>query len=87
MKPFSAPRGLPDPFIEEMTIREPMPALLGCQTGETAKARSHLHPKYKQVKDIKPLEGTLSDHTRLSILSRNVFHTNTKKSSSLWVDD
>ena len=55
-----------------------MAALLGCQTGTTVKAGSHLHPRYKQIKDMRLFEGIineqfsgLKDQTRLSILSRN----------------
>ena len=51
VEPFKAPRGLPDPLIEETRIREPM---LGCQTGVTAKVGTHLHQRYKQMKDIRP---------------------------------
>ena len=70
------PPGLLDPLIEETRIWESM---LGCQTDVTAKAEGRLHPRYKQMKDERPFEGTvsdksshdLSDQKRLSILSWN----------------
>ena len=71
---FRAPPGLPDPLVEEMTIGVPMPALLGCQTGVTAKAESQLHQRYNKMNDKRPCEGLvseqisddLSDQTRAS---------------------
>ena len=56
-----------------------MPESLGCQIGVTAKAGSHLHPRYKQMKDVRPFEEIraeqgsdgVRDQTRLSILSWN----------------
>ena len=73
LKLFRALPGLPDSLIEEMRIREPM---LECQTGVTEKVESHLHPRYKQMKDTRPFEEImseqisdgLSDQTRLSVL-------------------
>ena len=43
-----------------------------CQTGVTAKAASHLHPRYKQMKivSVKSIDE-LCVQTRLSILSWN----------------
>ena len=35
--------------------------MLGCQTDVTANAVSHLHPKWKQVKDPRPFEENVSD--------------------------
>ena len=33
--------------------------MLGCQPGATAKAVSHLHPRHKQMKDMRRFEGTM----------------------------
>ena len=51
VRPLQRPPGLPDHLVEGTRIREPM---LWYQTGVTAKARSHLHPRCKQMKDTRP---------------------------------
>ena len=60
----TAPPGLSDPFIKEVKMRDPGPESHGCQTGVTAKAGSHLHPRYKHMKDIRLFEGIISEQVR-----------------------
>ena len=75
-KPFKAPLGLPGPLIEETRIRDPMH---GCHTDVTTEVGSHLHPRYRQMKDMRPFEEIVSvkssdersDQTSFSVLSWN----------------
>ena len=68
-----------------------MPESLGCQIGVTTEAGSHLHPRYKQMKDVRPFEGIrgeefsdgVRDQTRLSILSWNAGFQRGKITNSL----
>ena len=57
-------------------VREPMH---GCQPGVTTNVERHVHPRYKQMEDIRPFDWIVSvkisdeqsDQTRLSILGWN----------------
>ena len=74
MKLFRAKPVLSDPRTDETKIRDTRPESLACLVGVTAKAESHLLPRCKQMKDMRPFEGIITefsnglfDPTRLSI--------------------
>ena len=77
-KTRTSPHGLQLP-VGDVKRRDSRHELHGCQKGVADNAENHLHPRYKQMKDIRPFEGTkaeqacdrLRDHTRLSILNWN----------------
>ena len=88
-KPFRPPLGLPGPLNEETRIRDPM---RGCRTDVTTEVGSHLHPRYKQMKDTWPFEGIVSVkssdernyQTSFSFLSWNAGPKEAKLQTAWW---